>query len=255
MEGLENGEEQIENEINERLENVERLQEELNNEKQKVEELRKELEKLRKKKEQEKLKENNEQEESNKRKRKLEELSTKRLREEDNRKKRMKKFKEELLKEDSSEENEFIDDSEEIIEQEDLSDLSNLFLLACKKEKERDELNGKIISYWYNFAEEYKRRTEELIKGNFLMTDKVAMEILNEEITKETGWNDRKLADKLKGARKIYYIFSRIGKEEIEKIKETRFNTILHGRWEEIKGIVEDYFREMEKNRFEKIKE
>ncbi len=257
MEDWTEKENQLKNEMNEELEKIEILQEEINERKIKIEKLQRELKELDKRKKQKEILENNiiiedknDKEDRNNRKRQLEELTERKKRNVRNIRRRMEKLKDELLNEEMELEGE---NSEEIIEQEEISKLSSLYLQACEKEERRDKKNRIIIKYWFNFAEEYIRRTVEISKEEEFITESTIVKKINKKIEEETGWTRENIRKKVEGARKIYYLFSRIGKEKIKRIKETSANTILSGTWSEIYELEKELMEKRDDSKFEKI--
>ena len=141
------------------------------------------------------------------------------------------RFQEELMEETDTEE------TQEDIEEKSLEDLEKevkkkelvkLFLKACSKEMEKVKLNRKIINYQYKYAERFKERVEEIRNEDSSVPERTAVKIVYQEINSEISeWDREKLKKKTEGAQKIYYLFSKIGKMKIKKIKETSMNTIL----------------------------
>src|SRR5437763_1970329 len=142
------------------------------------------------------------------------------------------RFQEELMEETDTEE------TQEDIEEKSLEDLEKevekkelvkLFLKACNKEMEKVKLNRKIINYWYKYAERFKEIVEEIQNEDSSISERTAVKIVYQEINLEIlGWDREKLKKKTEGARKIYYLFLKIGKTKIKKIKEKSNNTILN---------------------------
>ena len=196
-----------------------------------------------------KWKEKNEKKEKKRqRKRKNIEEFVKRKESEKTRKRRkFTRFQEELMEETDTEE------TQEDIEEKSLEDLEKevekkelvkLFLKACSKEMEKVKLNRKIINYWYKYAERFKERVEEIRNEDSSVPERTAVKIVYQEINSEISeWDREKLKKKTEGARKIYYLFSKIGKTKIKKIKETSMDTILKGTWEEIYELEREYFQ------------
>ena len=114
--------------------------------------------------------------------------------------------------------------------------------------------NRAVIRYWYNYAEKFKERIREIIEKDVLLAEKTVITQIYDEIGKEIPeWTRENLKKKTEGVRKIYYLFSKVGKEKIRKLKETSMNTILQGKWEEIYELEREYFRreaEEDNNRF-----
>src|SRR5207248_2551587 len=130
---------------------------------------------------------------------------------------------------------------------------------AYNKEMEKVKLNRKIINYWYKYAERFKERVEKIQNEDSSVSERTAVKIVYQEINLEISeWNREKLKKKTEGAPKIYYLFSKIGKTKIKKIKETSVDTILKGTWEEIYELEKEYFKkeaEKENGRFGIVKE
>jgi hypothetical protein len=241
---LEENEARLKREINVEMEKIDKIQEELREKKWKVEEMQHELERIHKRMEQENILDNIKKEEKMGKKRNLEELSENQK----NKKKRKERFEEELLQSENDHEL-TEEDAEETDIKKDLSRLSRLFLRANGKEDKRTKTNRKLITYWYDFAKEYEERYKEIEKRDISKKEQTIKDELNREIEEETKWTRGNVRKKLEGARKIYYLFSNIGKENIRKMKSTSVNTILEGTWKEIKELKEKFFRtEMEKD-------
>src|SRR3954452_22486536 len=248
---LEENKAQLEKKINTEMEKIDKIQEELRERKWKVEEMQQELRSIQKQIEQESILDNIKKEEKMGRKRKLEGLSENQK----NKRKRKERFEEELLQSEIDHELTEEDVEETDIEK-DLSKLSRLFLKANGKEEKRTKTNRKLIRYWYDFAMEYEERYKEIEKKDISKKEQTIKDELNREIQEETKWTRGNVRKKLEGARKIYYLFSNIGKENIRKMENTSVNTILEGTWKEIKELKEKFFRtEMEKDdhRFREI--
>jgi ribosomal protein L15 len=175
---------------------------------------------------------------------------------------RFKRFQEEVMEESDSEEvqeheeEETLEDLEKGME---IKELSRLYIKAYKREMGREKLNRKIIGFWYNYAEKFKERIEEIQNEDSLVAPRTAIHRIYEEINAEIPeWSRENLKKKTEGARKIYYLFSKIGKTKIKKIKETSMDTILKGTWEEIYELEREYFQkeaEKENDRFGIIEE
>ena len=123
----------------------------------------------------------------------------------------------------------------------------------------KEKLNRKIIGFQYNYTEKFKERIEEIQNEDSLMAPRTAIHRIYEEINTEIPkWSRENLKKKTEGAQKIYYLFSKIGKTKIKKIKEMSMNTILKGTWEEIYELKRKYFQkeaEKENDRFGIVEE
>ena len=220
MKQLNNKKVQLEKEIEDELQQIERLQEELKKRKERVEEL------------QEELRETNERIKEVKGKQKEAPKNNKRKNNEepnDKKRKRTKRFQEELSNEISEEE----EINEETIQQE---ELAILFERAYRYEMKK---NRKMIEYWCEYAERFEKRIKEIMTDDPMMsrrnaTSKVYKEIEEQipNLSKESLWK------KTEGAKKANFIFATLGKSEIKKMKETNISWITKMSWHDVKEFV-----------------
>ena len=202
MNQLNNKKVQLEREIENELQEIEKLQEKLKKKKEKVKELQEELEETKQqiRKVEGKQKENDKTLKNKKRKNNEEPI--------DKKKKRAKKFQEELSNEISEEE----EIGEEIIQEE----LVTLFKKAYKYERAK---NRKMIGYWCEYAEKFERRVKEIIADDNMKSRKTATSEVYEEIHEQmTNLSIESLWKKTEGARKANFIFAALGKSEIKKM-------------------------------------
>ena len=214
---------QLEREIEDELQEIEKLQEELKKRKERVKELQEELEEMKQqiRKVKGKQKETDEVPKSKKRKNKKEPI--------DKKKRRTKKFQEELSNEISEEEE--ID--EETVQQE---ELVTLFKKAYKYERVK---NRKMIAYWCEYAERFEERVKEIMEDNKMIPRKTATSEVYEEIHGQmTNLSIESLWKKTEGARKANFIFATLGKGEIRKMKETNISWIIKMSWHDVKEFV-----------------
>ena len=214
---------QLERNIEDELQAIEKLQKELKKRKEKVKELQEELEETKQqiRKAKGKQKETNEVPKNKKRKNSKEPA--------DKKKKRTKKFQEELSNEISEEEE--ID--EEIVEQE---ELVTLFKKAYKYERVK---NRKMIRYWCEYAEKFERRVKEIMEEDKMISRKIATSEVYGEIHEQiTNLSIESLWKKTEGARKANFIFAALGKSEIKKMKETNISWITKMSWNDVKEFV-----------------
>ena len=164
---------------------------------------------------------------------------------------------EELNSEEAQEDEE--ETLEDLEKETEIKKLSRLYIKAYKKKMKKEKLNRKIIGFQYNYAEKFKERIEEIQNEDSLVASQIAIHKIYEEINTEISeWSRENLKKKTEGTQKIYYLFSKIGKTKIKKIKEMSMNTILKGTWEEIYELEREYFQkevEKENDRFRIVEE
>ena len=221
MNQLNNKKIQLERNIEDELQAIEKLQKELKKRKEKVKELQEELEETKQQIRKAKGKQTEEIPKNKKRKNNEEAV--------DKKKKRTKKFQEELSNEISEEEeiNEEVDQQEELV---------TLFKKAYKYERAK---NRKMIEYWCEYAEKFERRVKEIIADDNMKSRKTATSEVYEEIHEQmTNLSIESLWKKTEGARKANFIFAALGKSEIKKMKETNISWITKMSWHDVKEFV-----------------